>query len=77
VTDQEEFVQGVINWVQGLPVAWAHGLTVVLFLALLAGCWLIPRRQVIADAPDERWRDLRLWASALIVVQLGLYQLFS
>jgi len=30
------------------------------------------------DAPDQsRWRDVRLWALALVVVQLGIYALFS
>jgi hypothetical protein len=33
---------------------------------------------VIAGAPDgARWRDLRLWATALVVVQLGIYLLFA
>lgn len=72
-----EFIEGVIAWVQSLPVAWAHGLTLALFSGLLLVCWMIPRARVLADAPVERWRDLRIWASVLIVLQLGIYQLFS
>lgn len=74
---EAEFIEGVIAWVQSLPVAWAQGLTLALFLGLLLVCWTIPRAHILADAPPERWRDLRLWASVLIVLQLGLYQLFS
>ena len=39
---------------------------------------LIDKRLVLAESPDtNRWRDLRLWASVLITVQLGLYVLFA
>ncbi len=77
MTDQEEFLEGIITWVQSLPLAWAYVGTFLLFLALLAVCWSLSRAQVLADAPPERWRDLRLWASALIALQLGLYIVFS
>jgi hypothetical protein len=61
-----------------LPVAWANGITVVLFAGIAVCCFLIPRNRVIADAPTRAgWRDLRLWAVALIVVQLAIYVLFS
>lgn len=76
-TPEAEFIEGVIGWVQSLPVAWAQGLTMVMFLGLLLVCWVIPRTHVLADAPPERWRDLRIWATVLIVLQLGLYRLFS
>lgn len=61
-----------------LPVAWANPITAVAFLVLLGLCFVIPRKQVLADAPDQRrWRDLRWWAVALIVVQLSIYQVFT
>ena len=57
---------------------WANVITVCAFVVLLGICFAIPRRQVLADAPDaRRWRDLRWWAVALIVVQLGIYAVFS
>ena len=66
------------EWVTSLPVAWANGITVVLFIAIAAACFLVPRQQVIADAPDRSgWRDLRWWALILITVQLGIYVVFS
>ena len=60
------------------PVWWANVATTCAFLVLLVICFLIPRKSVLADAPDSRvWRDLRWWAVALIVVQLGIYAVFS
>lgn len=61
-----------------LPVVWANGITVVLFIGIAVCCFLVPRNSVIADAPTRSgWRDLRLWAVALVVVQLAIYGLFS
>ena len=60
------------------PQWWAYVFTVILFLLLAIGSWLIPKREVMADAPDQaRWRDLRWWATALIAVQLMIYFMFS
>ena len=57
---------------------WANVITVILFLLLAAGVWLIPKKRILADAPDKaRWRDIRLWATALIAVQLMIYFVFS
>jgi hypothetical protein len=64
--------------IESWPVWWANALTLFLFLILVIGCWRIPESDVMADAPDRaRWRDLRIWASVLVLVQLGIYRLFS
>ncbi|XOV83154.1 MAG: hypothetical protein ACFHXK_20165 [bacterium] len=61
-----------------LPVAWANYLSILGFLILGALVWLIPKRIIFTEAPDQsRWRDMRLWASALIAMQLALYTLFT
>lgn len=66
------------EWLAELPVWWANVITVVLFLLIAAGCFLVPRRVFMMDAPDQaRWRDIRWWALALILIQLGIYGLFS
>jgi hypothetical protein len=60
------------------PQWWAYAITVMLFLLLAAGSWLIPEKEILSDAPDRaRWRDLRWWATALITIQLLIYYLFS
>lgn len=74
---EAEFIDGMIASLQSLPVAWAQPFTLLLLLGLLLICWSIPRAHVVRDAPPGRWRDLRIWASVLILLQLGLYQLFS
>ncbi len=67
----------VSDWIANAPTSWANGITVVLFIAIAAACFLLPRRKVVADAPTARgWRDLRWWAVALITIQLGIYLVF-
>lgn len=64
------------DWVTSLPLAWALPLTFAAFAVLTVLIWRVPRAAVVADAPDGAfWRDLRLWATLLIAVQLGIYLL--
>jgi hypothetical protein len=61
-----------------LPVAWANYLSIFGFLVLGTLVWLIPKKVIFTEAPDQsRWRDMRLWASVLIAMQLALYTLFD
>lgn len=61
-----------------LPVEWANYLSIVGFLFLAGVVWSIPKHRVYAGAPDmARWRDFRIWASVLIVIQLTLYSVFA
>ena len=61
-----------------LPVIWANYISIALFLALGVGVWSIPMSAV---APEEyegqSWRDLRVWATGLIVFQIVLYAYFT
>ena len=67
------------SWLSSLPVAWANSLTMALFAVLLVLMWVIfSRQQVFGDAPDQSWwRDLRIWGTLVIFVQLGIYSLFQ
>ena len=61
-----------------LPLEWANYLSIIAFLCLFVLVWLIPQHAVYEDAPDQsRWRDIRLWATILIAVQLLLYAVFN
>ena len=61
-----------------LPVAWANYLSILGFLILGTLVWLVPRKVIFSEAPDQsRWRDMRLWASILIAMQLVLYTTFA
>lgn len=66
------------HWLASMPLAWALPATFVAFAVLLVIVWSIPGASVRAGAPDgARWRDLRLWATALIAVQLTTYLLLA
>ncbi len=57
-----------------LPVIWANYISIsgFAFLALLV--WLIPKRLIFTGTKDtSRWRDIRVWATALILLQLTVY----
>ena len=61
-----------------MPVAWANYLSIAGFLLLALLVWLIPRKLIYTGAEDSaRWRDIRIWASVLITLQLFLYALFD
>jgi len=61
-----------------LPVAWANYISMGGFFLLGVIVWLIPRRLIYAGAPDGAiWRDIRIWATVLIAMQVILYALFD
>lgn len=60
------------------PLWWANAFTIALFVAIAVGCWLVKPEAIFGDAPDQaRWRDLRVWATALICIQVFIYYIFS
>ena len=60
-----------------LPVIWANYLSISGFLMLLVVLWMIPKKVIYTEAPDDaRWRDIRWWGSGLILVQITLYIIF-
>ena len=61
-----------------LPTWWAYVATLVIFVVLLILTWSKTRDSVLSDASDKAaWRDLRIWATALIAVQLMIYVVFN
>lgn len=60
--------------VQSLPQSWAMPAAFVAFAVLLLVVWMVPRDSVLSGAPDRAaWRDLRIWATVLVGVQLLVY----
>ena len=60
-----------------LPVIWANFISIGLFLALGVGVWSIPKSAVVPEEYSrETWRDLRWWATGLILFQIALYTFF-
>ena len=65
------------EWLASLPLWWGKVIAVAFFLAIAVWAWRRPRSYIYSDAPDaHRWRDLRPWASLLMVVQTLLYLAF-
>jgi hypothetical protein len=61
-----------------MPVIWANYVSMAGFVFLGVVVWLIPKKLIFAEAQDQsRWRDIRLWATALIGLQLTIYALFN
>lgn len=57
-----------------IPIGLVTLFAMALFASIGIACWTLGREQVFMDAPDRnRWRDLRLWATLIIAIQLGLY----
>ncbi len=59
------------------PTWWANVVTIVLFVGIMLLVWRVPLSFVMQDAPDaSRWRDIRVWAVALILLQFVVYAVF-
>ncbi|MEJ5362229.1 MAG: hypothetical protein WBK20_03015 [Spirochaetota bacterium] len=60
-----------------LPLWYAKIIAMLIFLFMLVVAWLLPYDFIVKGAPDKkRWRDLRLWATVLTIVQLIIYFIF-
>ncbi len=67
----------MFDWIHGLPLWSAKMGAAFLFLGILAITWATPADFVFHGAPDRaRWRDLRIWATVLILTQCLIYYIF-
>jgi len=67
----------MIQWIIQLPLYWAKICAAVLFIIIIIVVWSLPRHFIYQGSPDGRkWRDLRIWATILILLQLVLYAIF-
>lgn len=58
-------------------IALARTIFLAFFVLLLAGVFFLPKTYVLRGAPDHsRWRDLRLWALALVAIHVVVYAWF-
>jgi hypothetical protein len=57
-----------------LPMWVAQASAIGLFVAAAIFAWCLPRRYVYLGAPDQaRWRDLRIWATLVLVPYMLIY----
>jgi hypothetical protein len=64
----------VDRWLGSLPIWVAVVCAVGLYVVALIWTWCLPREFVFRGAPDMgRWRDLRLWATVVILPYIAIY----
>lgn len=67
----------MFDWIHLLPPWLAKLGAMAIFGGVLVFTWTLPRDFVLAGAPDNaRWRDLRIWATALLAFQAIIYYVF-
>lgn len=67
----------MVEWLAGLSLAWGKVIAVIFFVGIALWAWRRPKSFIFQGAPDtRRWRDLRLWASILMAVQILIYLSF-
>jgi len=65
------------DWLAGLPLVWGKIMAVIAFFGMTIWAWRRPKSFIYQGAPDSsKWRDLRVWASILMVVQIVIYLSF-
>jgi len=65
------------DWMADLPLWWGKVVAVVCFFGMAIWAWRRPRSFIFEGAPDNhRWRDLRVWASVLMGIQIVIYLAF-
>lgn len=61
-------------WLGSLPMWVAVACVVALYTAAVIWVWTLRREFVYRGAPDQaRWRDLRLWATLIVVPYVAIY----
>lgn len=65
------------EWLVSLPLFWAKIISIAGFAGMIIWVWFRPRSFIFQGAPDNRtWRDLRIWASLLMLIQIIIYLIF-
>ena len=65
------------DWLASLPLFWGKVIAVIAFIGIMIWAWRRPKSFIYQGAPDVAgWRDLRVWASILMIVQIVIYLSF-
>ncbi len=67
----------MFNFIHAMPLWSAKVGATLLFGSIVLFSWFMPKEFIYKGAPDRaRWRDMRIWATLLIVFQLVIYSIF-
>ena len=62
------------QWTSSFPLSWMKACFLLFFLVILMIVIRQKKSFVYQGAPDQaRWRDLRIWAGGILIIQMGLY----
>jgi hypothetical protein len=65
------------EWLSSVPMYWPKVFAVLTFSGGIVWTWFRPKSFIFQDAPDnKRWRDLRIWITIVMVLQIGIYLYF-
>jgi len=65
------------DWLSNIPLFWGKIFAILGFVGMLIWAWVRPRSFIFQGAPDDsRWRDLRIWASLFMGIQIVIYLIF-
>lgn len=66
------------QWLGGLPMWLAELSAIGLYVLALVWVWVLRSDFVFRGAPDRRpWRDLRIWATAVVIPYIVVYALWG
>jgi hypothetical protein len=66
------------EWLGRLPMSVAMVCAVGLYVVALVWVWGLRREFVFRGAPDDQWwRDLRIWATAVVIPYIAIYLLLG
>ena len=67
-----------MQWLSQIQLFWAVVVTIVGYLGMIVWTVSRPKEYVYAGAPNRKlWRDLRFWATLLLVIQMVIYLLLG
>jgi heme A synthase len=65
------------QWLHSIPLSCAKYIAGAFFVLIIVWAISRPKEYILKGSPDRKWwRDLRLWAAIILVVQIVLYAAF-
>ena len=66
------------EWLKDIPLYWAKVIAIIFFIVIIIWALTRPKEYIFKGATNRKvWRDLRLWAAIILIVQIIVYLKFS
>ena len=71
-------IRPIQEWLPTLPASWAVVVSIIMILGTIGWCWYRSKNFIFQGAIDNKnWRDLRVWATVLLIVMIIIYLIFK